>query len=312
MSDHTTDTRPLRKQAVLTPCPNATAHHVFLVLAAYAHDKRLTAFPSAALIGLLTGRSISCVRQALADLRDAGRVVVVEASTGQRPTLYRVVMDPSGDGTPLQAERRGKPKQAALPGLPDDATPPVHRRGTPTAHGRGGVAPTGATPPAHGRGGVVPTGSEGTREGSREGSREGDAHARGTIEQLVEAWNAMAGKAGLTVVELAMLPLTARRRHDAILRLGEIPWPDIERALAKVAASRYLTGREKNYRLDFGGFVTPGRIVEILEGKFDDVGPPKPGVAASPEKHEHYRQRQAMRNADGSPVIPPKGRRRAK
>jgi uncharacterized protein YdaU (DUF1376 family) len=88
-----------------------------------------------------------------------------------------------------------------------------------------------------------------------------------TATAAFDAYNAMAGKAGLPRAQSLN---EVRRRHIAH-RLKECGGLDgWKAAMAKVAASSFLTGKVKPWRADLDFILQASSFTKIMEGSFDD------------------------------------------
>lgn len=87
------------------------------------------------------------------------------------------------------------------------------------------------------------------------------------FDEMVDAYNVLAGEVGLPKVER----LTAGRRSHAALRLRECGGLDgWGRALAKVRDSPFLRGdNDRGWRADFDFLMKPGKLLKVLEGTYD-------------------------------------------
>jgi DNA-binding transcriptional MocR family regulator len=97
---------------------SSQAHHVLLLLAAYA-DREGASFPSVATLSGRSGLSQNSVRKALSQLKSTGLVRVAERrlpNGGSDSNLYVLVVDPPpapGDGSPLRRVKTGTAPGAA-------------------------------------------------------------------------------------------------------------------------------------------------------------------------------------------------------
>lgn len=95
--------------------------------------------------------------------------------------------------------------------------------------------------------------------------------ARKELFRLTEAWNAMAGKAGLSTVKSPDgWSANSNRRKSALARLAEPVFSSSYReALEKIPASDFLLGRnDRGWNATFDWFVRPDSVVKILEGAY--------------------------------------------
>ena len=143
--------RPICSVAAETPCPDPTAHHVWMVMAAMADAQTLTCWPSIATLMRVTGRGETTVRQAIRRLQAAGLVAVLTA--GGRSNRYRLVL-PDGVQPTEPVEAQG--------------VQPTEPGGVPSTE------PQGFSPP---KGGVPSTEPEEPRRAIEEPVEEGDARA---------------------------------------------------------------------------------------------------------------------------------------
>ena len=103
-----------------------------------------------------------------------------------------------------------------------------------------------------------------------------------TASEAVEAFNAMAAKAGLPKVQ----KFTTVRRKQLAQRLKDCGGIDGWRAaMDKVAASDFLTGRKTTWRADFDFILQATSFTKIMEGSYDNrqhqQGARKPGQGYS-------------------------------
>lgn len=113
----------------------------------------------------------------------------------------------------------------------------------------------------------------------------------GTAQAAVDAYNAMAEKAGLPKAQV----LTDKRRKSLAHRLQECGglegW---QAALDKVAASDFCTGKKINWRADFDFIVQAKSFTKIMEGSYDNK--PAPG---QPGKHGWVSARKLLDGLEG-------------
>ncbi len=85
--------------------------------------------------------------------------------------------------------------------------------------------------------------------------------------ELVNLWNSECGELLGKVIQV-----TEKRKAHIKARLKERPLPEWSPIFRRIAASRFLTGRnEKGWKADFDWFMKgPDNVVRLLEGKFDD------------------------------------------
>lgn len=97
-----------------------------------------------------------------------------------------------------------------------------------------------------------------------------------------EAWNEMAGEAGLPLVQNR----SETRKKHLRLRLAECGGLEGWRAaLEKVRASSFLTGAgERGWKADFDFAVTATKFTKIMEGGFDDGDRPQSEAMAALER----------------------------
>lgn len=94
----------------------------------------------------------------------------------------------------------------------------------------------------------------------------------GTAHAAVDAYNAMAEKAGLPKAQL----LTDKRRKSLAHRLQECGGIDGWRAaMDKVAASAFLTGKKTDWRADFDFVLQAKSFTKIMEGSYDNKPAPQ-------------------------------------
>lgn len=97
-----------------------------------------------------------------------------------------------------------------------------------------------------------------------------------TAQGALDAYNAMAEKAGLAKAQR----LTDQRRKQLAHRLRECGGLDgWNHAMAKVAASSFLTGKVKPWRADLDFILQASSFTKIMEGSYDNKPAPqrKPG-----------------------------------
>lgn len=113
----------------------------------------------------------------------------------------------------------------------------------------------------------------------------------GTAHAAVDAYNAMAQKAGLPKAQL----LTDKRRKSLAHRLQECGGIDgWKAAMDKVAASAFLTGKKTDWRADFDFVLQAKSFTKLMEGSYDD----KP-VHQQAAKHGGFSAQDALRGLYG-------------
>lgn len=96
-----------------------------------------------------------------------------------------------------------------------------------------------------------------------------------TARQAVTAYNAMADGAGLPKVQ----NLTDQRRKHLAHRLKDCGGLDgWHAALAKVAASNFLTGKVRDWRADFDFILQAKSFTKIMEGTYDNNRNARPAL----------------------------------
>ena len=110
-------------------------------------------------------------------------------------------------------------------------------------------------------------------EGKKESSPASQARPPDDAQAAVDAWNAMAERAGLAKVQR----LTSARTTQLAARMREAGGlPGIEAALAIVERSAFLTGRRpggaghEGWRCTFDFFLKQQSFTKIMEGQYDD------------------------------------------
>jgi hypothetical protein len=93
-------------------------------------------------------------------------------------------------------------------------------------------------------------------------------------QPIVEAWNEMAKRSGMPVVRM----LTPQRRVHLRARLKEHGPEGMLEAIRKLEASDFCRGGgSRAWRADFDFLLSPKKLVQIREGKFDNHTPRRNG-----------------------------------
>jgi uncharacterized protein YdaU (DUF1376 family) len=94
----------------------------------------------------------------------------------------------------------------------------------------------------------------------------GVSSERDDIQEVVDAWNTIADRRGLSKV----VKLTAKRRQQVKARLRENTVEEIGTALAAIERSPFLCGNSKDgWRANFDFFLQPSSFTKLLEGAYD-------------------------------------------
>lgn len=107
------------------------------------------------------------------------------------------------------------------------------------------------------------------------------------IDQVVDAFSAMAKRSGLSVPRA----VTASRRRSLLLRIEEHGLPVVLDAIERIGRSRFCRGEnDRGWRADLDFLCQPKSFVSILEGKYDDR--PSQQSQAPPPRMTPHMQRQ--------------------
>jgi hypothetical protein len=85
-------------------------------------------------------------------------------------------------------------------------------------------------------------------------------------EHVVEVWNEMAGRVGLSRV----VKLTPQRRRSLNTRIRQHSLDDWTEAIAAIERNRFLHGEnDRGWRADFDFLLNPQKFVKLIEGGYD-------------------------------------------
>jgi uncharacterized protein YdaU (DUF1376 family) len=87
-------------------------------------------------------------------------------------------------------------------------------------------------------------------------------------EEVFAHWQSIAVPAGCPAIQ----KITPKRRQACKARLRDDGLEDIKRAIDRIPASDFLTGRRSEWRADIEFLLRPDSVTKILEGKYDNTG----------------------------------------
>lgn len=96
-------------------------------------------------------------------------------------------------------------------------------------------------------------------------SCEKDLVKPGDVQKVVDEWNKLQQFGIQPVVRM-----TARRTQMLKARIREYGMDKVMEAIEKVKKSDFLTGRKKDFIINFEFFINPNKFIKILEGFYDN------------------------------------------